>query len=651
MAKINILDKSVYSRIAAGEVVERPFSVVKELVENSIDAGAHEISVTITDGGKESIVVTDDGCGMSAEDLPHAFLPHATSKIEKAEDLDAIMTLGFRGEALASVASVAKVTILTCDEESEIGCTMTAEGGVLGELDYYPASRGTTITVKDLFYNTLARAKFMKSTKAEETDITGMMARLILANPKISFRYVSDGKQIYKTNGEGLEEAIIRIYGYETITNCFKIEAVKNGISVSGYIGKHFFTKANRTYQTCILNGRYIVNATVHSAIHNAYASYLMKRQYPFYVLNVRVSPDVVDVNAHPNKTDVRFSDNQVIYGTLYSLVSSVLDGSSQALDILKTNEYPSLGEEEKKPLVPPEFDHAISSAKEEKNREIENAKYDFSKPIPPVYKPEQSYAYMLKNAPAKSLSEGFGEMRDSAYEEESLSGQKKEEKVDIFAENKKYIEQMEREKEEKQKLIQQQMSEKMPFRTVGQVLTTYLILERGEEIYFIDQHAAHERILYDKFKAAYLGASEPMQQPMLIPYVLKTNPSEFDFIDGKLSYLRKMGFEIEYNDDSSYVVYQIPYLLSDIDLKAFFDDLLSDLGLRKTEIPDIVNEKLMQKACKAAIKSGMTLSEPEMKKLLEDIDGDMGLKCPHGRPIAVRITRTEIDKWFKRIV
>ena len=317
MAKINILDKSVYSRIAAGEVVERPFSVVKELVENSIDAGAREISVTITDGGKESIVVTDDGCGMSAEDLPHAFLPHATSKIEKAEDLDAIMTLGFRGEALASVASVAKVTILTCDEKSDIGCTMTAEGGVLGELDYYPASRGTTITVKDLFYNTPARAKFMKSTKAEETDITGMMARLILANPKISFRYVSDGKQIYKTNGEGLEDAIIRIYGYDTITNCFKIEGVKNGISVSGYIGKHYFTKANRTYQTCILNGRYIVNATVQSAIHNAYASYLMKRQYPFYVLTVRVSPDVVDVNAHPNKTDVRFSDNQVIYGTL----------------------------------------------------------------------------------------------------------------------------------------------------------------------------------------------------------------------------------------------------------------------------------------------------------------------------------------------
>ena len=209
----------------------------------------------------------------------------------------------------------------------------------------------------------------------------------------------------------------------------------------------------------------------------------------------------------------------------------------------------------------------------------------------------------------------------------------------------------MEREKEEKQKLIQQRISEKLPFRTVGQVLTTYLILERGEEIYFIDQHAAHERILYDKFKAAYLGASEPMQQPMLVPYVLKTNPSEFDFIDGKLSYLRKMGFEIEYNDDTSYVVYQIPYLLSDIDLKAFFDDLLSDLGLRKTDMPDIVNEKLMQKACKAAIKSGMSLSESEMKKLLEDIDGDMGLKCPHGRPIAVRITRTEIDKWFKRIV
>ena len=208
-----------------------------------------------------------------------------------------------------------------------------------------------------------------------------------------------------------------------------------------------------------------------------------------------------------------------------------------------------------------------------------------------------------------------------------------------------------EREKAEKERLEQQKISENLPFRTVGQVLTTYLILERGEEIYFIDQHAAHERLLYDRFKASFQGNGSNAQQPMLIPYVLNVNPTEFDFLDGKLSYLRKMGFEIEYNDDSSYVVYQIPYLLCDIDLKAFFDDLLSDLGLRKVEIPELVNEKLMQKACKAAIKSGMTLSQSEIDSLLKEINGDMGLKCPHGRPIAVRISRAEIDKWFKRIV
>ncbi|MDY2879530.1 MAG: DNA mismatch repair endonuclease MutL [Candidatus Borkfalkiaceae bacterium] len=646
MAKINILDKSVYSRIAAGEVVERPFSVVKELVENSVDAGAREISIAVTDGGKESIVVTDDGCGISEEDLPKAFLPHATSKISAAEDLDTIMTLGFRGEAIASVASVAKVTILTCEEDAETGCMLTAEGGVLGELDYYPAKKGTVVTVKDLFYNTPARAKFMKSAKSEEADITGVVSRLILANPHIAFRYTSDGKQIYKTNGEGIEEAIIRIYGYDTIADCFKIDGTKNGIKVSGYIGKHFFTKPNRTYQTCILNGRYIVNATIQSAIHNAYSSYLMKRQYPFYVLNVQVSPDVVDVNAHPSKTDVRFSDNQVVYGTLYSLVSNVLDGSSQALDILKTNEFPDYNPE-KKSLVPHGFDASISAAKEERGREKENEKYDFSKPLPKPYPPSKSFVYAdyddLQNAVSRRE-----EICDVRARGETEKG---EPSVDVFAENKKYIEQLEREKAEKERLEQQKMSENLPFRTVGQVLTTYLILERGEEIYFIDQHAAHERLLYDRFKASFQGNGSNAQQPMLIPYVLNVNPTEFDFLDGKLSYLRKMGFEIEYNDDSSYVVYQIPYLLCDIDLKAFFDDLLSDLGLRKVEIPELVNEKLMQKACKAAIKSGMTLSQSEIDSLLKEINGDMGLKCPHGRPIAVRISRAEIDKWFKRIV
>ena len=307
MAKINILDKKIYNRIAAGEVVERPYSVIKELIENAIDAGATDIDVTIEDGGKRLMRVSDNGCGISREDLPKAFLPHATSKISAVEDLDKILTLGFRGEALASIGSVSKATILSKTKDDEMGNIIVCEGGVIGDADVYPSDTGTTVSVENLFFNTPARAKFLKASKSEETDITNIITRLILSHPDIAFKYTSDGKVMLQSFGGGLDEAIIEIYGYNTITDCIPIETEKNGIKISGFIGKNYFTKPNRTYQTVILNGRYVVNNTIQSSMHNAYAAYLMKRQYPFYVLKIDMSPETVDVNVHPNKTDVRF--------------------------------------------------------------------------------------------------------------------------------------------------------------------------------------------------------------------------------------------------------------------------------------------------------------------------------------------------------
>ena len=644
MAKINILDKKIYNRIAAGEVVERPYSVIKELIENAIDAGATDIDVTIEDGGKRLMRVSDNGCGISREDLPKAFLPHATSKISTVEDLDKILTLGFRGEALASIGSVSKATILSKTKDDEMGNIIFCEGGVIGDADVYPSDTGTTVSVENLFFNTPARAKFLKASKSEETDITNIITRLILSHPDIAFKYTSDGKVMLQSFGGGLDEAIIEIYGYNTITDCIPIETEKNGIKISGFIGKSYFTKPNRTYQTVILNGRYVVNNTIQSSMHNAYAAYLMKRQYPFYVLKIDMSPETVDVNVHPNKTDVRFIDNQVIYSTLYSVVTKVLDGSAAALEIVKPNNYVPIDEGSRpiipqKPITPDEIGEAhcdrpfVSGFNEELLDQTIWGRYNKS-----------------KSAEKEEEFEKTFDVADSHDDEpRELGGNKID---DIFAENKKYIAEMEAKKaaEEAEKARQEELKVEPEFKVIGQILATYLILEKENDIYFIDQHAAHERLLYDKFIEEYKSGNVA-EQTMLVPYIFRVNESESEFIIGKFPELRKAGFDISEYDVNEFAVYSVPVLLFDMDLKSFFDDLLSDISFKKETMPELIHDKIAMKACKAAIKSGKILSEDEIDTLLKAMKYNTALRCPHGRPVTVKISRTEIDKWFKRIV
>lgn len=626
MKRINLLDKSVYNRIAAGEVVERPFSVVKELVENSIDAGADEITINIEDGGKKFIRVLDNGSGIHKDDLQKVFMPHATSKIATADDLDKIITLGFRGEALASISAVSKTTVVSKTSGQDMGVRVICEGGEIGEPEVYPIEKGTAVVVEDLFYNVPARAKFLKPSKNEETDITNVISRLILANPTIAFKYTVDGKTVLQSYGGGIDEAIIQIYGYNTITDCIKIETEKNGIYVSGYVGHYYFTKPNRTYQTVILNGRYVVNNTIASAIHNAYANYLMKRKYPFYVLNVEMDPTTVDVNVHPNKTDVRFLDNQVVYSTLYSIVSSVIDGTSQALNIIKPNEYMQIDPGSRpivKKIAPPTPD------------EIEVVHCD--RPFVSSFKDSEK--------PNFNFDDVAKELEPLAKEDE------KQCKIeDIFAENKKYIEQLEAEKEIL-KAKQESLDIELDYKVVGQVLSTYLILEKGDDIFFIDQHAAHERLLFDRFTDEY-KMGKVVDQPMIIPHLVHVNDKESEFLTSKFQDFRQMGIDIAEYEDNVFAVYAIPLTLWDINLDGFFSDVLSDLNiLKEIEITDLLKEKIAQKACKAAIKSGKNLSEDEIECLLSMLKSDIKLCCPHGRPIMIKISRTEIDKWFKRIV
>ncbi len=623
MSKINILSSKIYNRISAGEVVERPASVVKELVENSIDSGATSIEVEIVDGGITSIRVSDNGHGIENSEIKSAILPHATSKISKIEDLDNISSLGFRGEALPSIVSVSKFKMVSKTADSELGSILTTEGGENVEVNSCGALDGTEVTVNNLFYNTPAREKFLKTPRSEESEISSYMQRLILANPEISFKYVANDKLMYQSFGDGLESAFISIYGLSTLKECFFIDTEKNGIKIKGYIGKHHFVKSNRGYQSIFLNGRYVINNTVSSAISNAYSSYLMKRQYPFYVLSITVPTETVDVNVHPNKLDVRFSNNQIIYGTIYSVISKVLEGSSDAVNIIVEN----------------------------KNLETPNSL---------INNIDSIHNYVTHNNIDTPKKQGIYEYEmcfndsgtPSLTKVEKLNN--KEPEIDIFAENKAYLEKLEREKKERQEensICQTEIKLDKNLTYVGQALNTFLLFEDGEDLYLLDQHAAHERIIFDKLKEGFIFDKLEIQS-LLLPYVLEVNENESDFIIERLSFFRNLGMDIEEFGRNSFKISTIPLILSEINIQKFFDLVLIDINsLKKLDIKDLLFDKIAQKACKSAIKSGDKLSKEDTNVILEGIKNNFGLKCPHGRPIAVKISRTEIDKWFKRIV
>lgn len=670
MAKINILDSSVYNRIAAGEVVDRPYSVVKEFVENSLDAGAKNITITIERGGKDLIQVTDDGAGIEKSELRSAFLPHATSKISKAEDLDDIRTLGFRGEALASIASVSNARIRSRAAGASEAYEITCSGGKMGEVIPCALGAGTEITAENLFFNTPVRARFLRSDKGEEGEISNFVSRFVLGNPNVSFRYIADGKLVLQSYGGGLEEAVASVYGSSVISQCYKLDAVRHGIRIHGYLGKPSFTKANRTYQNTFVNGRYVVNNTVSSAVSNAYSSYLMKRQYPFYVLFIDVPPEVVDVNVHPNKADVRFENNQVIYGSIYSVVSAVLDGNASALDYVAgeksaapmQGESKTLSENAEKKGAETEYHAGKSGVSHGKagtaaSSESVATERAFTDELLENYKKESTLSdtdqekkydfrkeyEVLLHMPKRS--EYTGGPQIVFHDSGAPAAQRAETPAaDVFAENKQYLQALEQ-KAKQQKFI----FENAQFR--GVLFNTYLLYEEGDNVYLIDQHAAHERLIFDRLKEE-METRKVARQPMLIPYVLNLNREEFAFLSEQKSILEEMGFEMEEFGTNCYKVSAVPMDLQGIDLESFFGEILKEVGtLRAIKLSDLLRDKLAMAACKHAVKGGMSLTESEKQKLFEMLHGDLGLKCPHGRPVAVRLTKTEIEKMFKRIV
>lgn len=659
---INVLDSSIYNHIAAGEVVERPASVVKELVENSIDAGATRIDVEVENGGTSKIKVSDNGSGIDKDFIKTAFLPHATSKIAKVDDLDNILTLGFRGEALASIAAVAKVNMVSKTEENEVASAIDIEGGKV--LREYETGRttGTTTTVSELFFNVPARKKFLKKDKSEEQEITALLSRFILANPHICFSYKADGKTLFSSTGTSLEDAMFSIYGKEAISETLKVELQKGDYKLSGYIGRPSFSKPNRTYQTLVINGRYVVNNTVSAAITNAFGEMLMKRKYPFFVLHLTLPATEIDVNVHPNKLDVRFANNGLVYSLFFEGVSRALSQMDYVSSAEDKNIEKAISEVQTTNILetlktidntgditvkePVSFTMPTTLADLKKPEKVDRAGVNlnpFSKDFSSLSKEEkQDYKDNVMQAAFSQsdsdiVKDGFG------------LGSKLLERLADTEEDKRYNSNG---YEIKEDIVSQTSFNIAPsLKKVGKIFNTYLIVEVDDDVFFVDQHAAHERVLYEKFKAQYDNKNIAVQ-PLLFPYVLTLNPLEANILEENIDAMHDLGFEIDEFGNNTYKVNAVPAIVSEMNFDKFFDEFLADSKNIAKKSSELIKDYLMQHSCKSAIKGGNDLTDSEINQLFNQMGKEkIALFCPHGRPIAIRISKSEVEKWFKRIV
>ena len=640
MNKINILDSTIFNRIAAGEVVEKPASVLKELLDNAIDAKATQITINVLDGGIKQIEVIDNGSGIEYDDLERAFLPHATSKIKSLSDLDKIGTLGFRGEALASIGAVSEVELVSKTSSSEFGGKICVRGGNMEQKELAGAQNGTKVKVCNIFYNVPARAKFLKKPRQEASEISNVILRYILANPSIKFTYNLDDKEIYSSTGNGLLEAIYTVYGKSTTEQVLEVSHTgSDGIKVSGYIGMPTFAKPNRTYQTLIVNGRYVQNSMVSLCVYNAFEHYLMKNQFPFFVLNIDMPLESLDVNVHPNKMDIRFENSNQIYGIVYQAVMQALSKHSS-----------NVVEVEKRVI---DFEPANTTGvsfgnNQEKTSEVVDI-------IAPKQVPNDAENLNLKNNDIKfyeSLSNGENKLKQSSsilsnVFEKMLSQEDEAPQTSPIDENPIVFSKSNIQTNENSQLS---FLDSTSYNFVGTLFETYLIVQSGNDAYFIDQHAAHERLLFDKFSKQVNDRCVSIQG-LLVPYVINVNGLEKQFLEDNLENLKNLGFEISEFGTSAFKISTIPSVLAGINLNDFFSQILSELSVfKQLKQADLILNKLMQHSCKTAVKAGDKLSNNEVASLIKQVDETgMVLQCPHGRPVIIKLSRKEIEKWFKR--
>ena len=665
MQHIQVLDQVTIDKIAAGEVIERPASIVKELVENAIDAGATHVTIEIEEGGISLIRITDDGSGIMKEDIRNAFLRHSTSKIRNVEDLLHITSLGFRGEALSSIAAVTKVEVITKTKEAILGTRYVIEGGQELSLDEAGSSDGTTFIIRQLFYNVPARRKFLKTAMTEAGHVQDLLIRLALSHPEVAFRFLNNNQEKLRTSGSGkLKDVIYNIYGRDVASNLLELDYRQGGIHITGYLGKPLITRGNRNFETFFVNGRYVKSTMISRAVEDAYKDFMMQHKFPFVVLHFQVDTETVDVNVHPTKMELRFQNQQEVYKTVFEAIHRQLL-EPELIPQVEVPEPLRSPVQEKKKTPSPDLKlvrRAIPSDSKEAAVSIATTPIDSAaQTVPePVKEEPHNEDYFIRKMRERVMS----------YHNRNSSAEVKDQKK-IFRpeEQKKRIQTSVREattykinetpvvqKPEQLNLFEEKLLKRevrAEYRLIGQVFDTYWLVQFQDNLYIIDQHAAHERVLYER-TLKEMKNREFTSQYLSPPIILTLSMQEAELLKTHKERFERIGFEIEPFGGEEYAIRAVPANLFSIAKKELFMEMLDNLadGLSTNMTPDIIDEKVASMSCKAAVKGNNRLSAQEVDALIgELLELENPYHCPHGRPTIIAMSKKELEKKFKRIV
>ncbi|WP_346708383.1 DNA mismatch repair endonuclease MutL [Massilistercora timonensis] len=651
MNKIQVLDQITIDKIAAGEVIERPASIVKELVENSIDAGATAVTAEIKEGGISYIRIADNGSGIEKSQVPSAFLRHSTSKIRTAEDLTHIASLGFRGEALSSIAAVSQVELITKTEAETFGTVYRIAGGKEESMEDTGARDGTTFLVRQLFYNTPARRKFLKTPMTEAGHVSDLMTRLALSHPEISFQFINNGQSRLHTSGNGnLKDVIYHVYGREIAANLLEVDHEEKGIHITGYLGAPLISRGNRNFETYFINGRYIKNQVVYKAIEDAYKDFSMQHKYPFVVLHIAIDGTAVDVNVHPAKMELRFGNQQEVYNAVFAAVDQTLHKKELIPDVkleepAKIPEKPVPGGVSFETSVPAPAKLAAEAKEPPRERDLDYFMEEMKKRV-------RSYHEQNSAAEVKEQGEIFKPKRQmdrireaAAYAAKSGSDDPKKQPASDPVKEPRQMELFEG------NLLK---GENRPdYQLVGQVFDTYWIVQQEDRMYIIDQHAAHERVLYEKILQS-MKTREFTSQMISPPIILNLTMQESDLLKKYMDRFTRIGFEFEEFGQESYAVRAVPGNLFHIAKKELLLEMLDSLSdeITRNHSSDLIDEKIASMSCKAAVKGNMRLTAQEADALIgELLTLENPYHCPHGRPTIIAMSKRELEKKFKRIV
>ena len=647
MGSIVLLDDLTINKIAAGEVIERPANVVKELIENSLDAGATSISVDIENGGITYIRITDNGKGIAPDDVEIAFERHATSKIRNASDLIKVSTMGFRGEALASIAAIAKVEMVTRTKDNELGTRIMVEGGKVVSLEECGAPIGTSITIKELFFNTPVRYKFLKKDFTEGGYIEDAVSRIALVNPNVSFKMTNNKKEIIRTSGNGDVPAVVyNIFGKDIAQNLIDVDYEYEGIKVTGVAVKPEIARSNRVNQLFYINGRYIKDKILSAATEEAYRTLIPHGKYGFCILNVHMNPELVDVNVHPAKLEVRFSEEGKVFKAVNGALRTALLKQDITRDADVDEEKETTQEEVQMPQEPKQPSKGL---------------FDIFRPKP-VEKKNNVFTVDFKNKVEESKEEYVSNNKESNNEQlvDELFAKNDEHDNDVANENVEYNSENEEvvtKPEEKQSQIFENISiveekaEIPEYKILGVAFSTYILLEMEVDVYIIDQHAAHERVLYEKVKENFYKGGGKEAQMLLLPDIVELSKRDMHIVRDHIDLFENAGFTLEEFGENTIKITGVPSICFEMDTKDLFMDILDGIDITNRTTKQDVEEKFIATvACKAAIKANMKLEEREIRGLLDQLLVlENPFTCPHGRPTAIRITKMEIEKKFGR--